>query len=355
MAQEKRKRMGPPKNLAAIVAALTPRAFRDALALRLTLNYTSLPDYFIRAARGIRRTTAVKAVEAFDPWRFLGDLCCLYIAFSAAEPAALAAVLSPAIAALMWRDAYSHPPERSYAESATDVLVMAIFTIVWQTVLLLVAPASALPWPYMATQLSIAMCMVSGWRFVFRMEKPPRQPVVQSYRSAWWTNTLWFIGVGGLVVANTRMIPAAGPRDVLLILIPVIVFTIDFLQHSNAMGGVGRPVTIDSIFTNRKKQELVEKQNRLIRTHAEPTPGFSLAKCIEPLFFLIVAFPIGSAVISSLLGRIAPDDVNWMQMAANTAAFTILSGVWIDIKKVNARAALDLQQRIDSFGKGGAA
>ena len=86
MAQKTHKKAGPPTYIAPIIQALTPRAFRAPLSLQLFTTYTTLPNYFFDAAGGIGRATAIQSVEAFNKFRLLGDLCCVYIALQQKMP-----------------------------------------------------------------------------------------------------------------------------------------------------------------------------------------------------------------------------------------------------------------------------
>ena len=143
MANETYK-IGPPRYVAVVVGALTPRAFRGALTISLTVNYKSFPDYIAKAVKGIRRTTAVQSIAAFNPWRLFGDLCCLYIAFCTAPALPLTVILAVAVAAMVWRDGHIDPPEPSGAEAAADALVLAIFILASQMALLLTVPSLSL-------------------------------------------------------------------------------------------------------------------------------------------------------------------------------------------------------------------
>src|SRR5687768_11001259 len=128
MAQETRK-ITPPRHVVTVVGLLTPREFRTALLVRLAVNYTSLWDCIGHAAEGIRRTTIAQSMQAFNPLRLFGDLCCLYIAFFTLPVLPLIAPLAVAAAVLIWHDGYIHPPQPTAAEAGTDVLVLAPFIV----------------------------------------------------------------------------------------------------------------------------------------------------------------------------------------------------------------------------------
>lgn len=351
MAQETLK-IGPPRYIVAIVGALTPRAFRTALLVRLAADYKTVPGYIAGGIAGIRKTTIVQAVEAFNPWRLVGDLCCLYIAFCTAPALPLTIILAVAVTVLIWRDAYTDPPESSGAEAVTDAIVLGIFIVASQTVLMLALPSMMMS-AGLGIGLSIGMAMVSGWRFAFRMKDPPRGPVLDAYRSVWRTNVLWMIGFAGLCIANTWIVAATWVgRDFLYVFTPLFFFFLDYRMQSNAIGAMVRKDEPLSIRTDPNEQELGAKQNSLLRGQPKTGPELPASKWFEPLFQIVLALPICSAVVSVLVGRIPPENVDWMQLAANTAALVTLSILWIEVKKINAQVALAIQKEIDDLRKG---
>jgi len=303
----------------------------------LSRNYVSLPVYCIDAAWAIPRITTAQSRKSFDSWRLAGDICCLFVAFSSAPPAALALILTVAFAALLWRDGYIHPAEPTGPEAITDGLVVSTCILISQLVLLAgFAPLSA-PARSLLPGLAIAVAVISGWRFVFRMRKSPRPAALESGQSALRLNRLWILAFLFLAATNAEIAPTRDAQEAFFQLAPALLFCIDYRRRSKAIGGVMGTEASHSWRADPDKDDMQANLN-----------GLFLGKWsyLEALAFVALAFPICSAIAKVLAGAIPITNVDWMQLSSNAASFVALTAIWIEIKRVNERAGLAMEAEI---------
>ena len=337
------RKIGPPRIVAALVAWLTPREFRQALRLKLAAQYTSFPKYCVAAMKGIRRTTALKAVEAFDANRMIGDVAALCIAFLPAGPTALAGILALAIPVLVWRDARTHPPVASTGEAAFDGLTVGPFLLAWQLLCWWFQSPFAAPWDAFILGLPMAMATISGWHWIRRWKPASRTPAEEAYRGARRLNVLWVLAIFALTAANTQIVPVGHtgrdkwfPRPLFLLLIA------NRLQANRMGGGIFGFLHL-SIFTDARKQQLVDRGSMLFLHRAQRWFEISLSRCFEIVAFLGIAVEIFFWPVGLWLGYVWPDEIHWSQFAADAAAFVMLLIMWGEIKKINSRVVLAIE------------
>jgi hypothetical protein len=339
---DKAQKFGPPRILESLVRTLTPPAWRDDLSVQLRQRYTSEPfllSYILDAAYALRRVIVEQTAESFSSTRLAGDVCCLLIAFAAAPPASMAAILAVAIAALLCRDAYSHPVEPSGAEAATDGIVVATLIILSQA--LLRGSAFATSPRKLAVGILIEVGLLSGWRFCFR-NKTPRRRLPDPYRAAWRLNMLWAGAGYGLIIANSKiLIPPHGDLDTFFAAAPIVLAT--FAIRLSPNWKPRDPNQPTRLFGDNEREDLAGKLARL--------PVWSKAfwsRLFEFLCFLSLAFPAGWGIVGVALRVYRPVDIDWLQLVANTAALIALWRIWIEMRKINEQAAETLQTEIDN-------
>jgi len=334
----------PPRFIAKIVELLTPREFREALAVQLLKGYTNLLQYLIQAGRYIRFIVALNSRRAFNVRRHAGDVLSVIIAYWAMMPAGrLAACLAVAIPVLIWRDAHKHL-KPSPEDPAMDGFLVGATVLVSQLLLFFPTGSSARDGLLIGTGMS--MVFVSGWRIVFPMNDPAPEPALKPYRRAWRMTLLWLIGAVALIAAGRQILQSNRHLvDFLLGFVPLSVLTISLALRAGAMGSLWRGTVIQTtLFTDVKKEDFRARMNRLFGTTFS---GF-WSQIFERIFFVWIALPIVVVLAEAALGRTPAESVNWLLWLSTAGGFAVLCKTWTEVKNINERAAAELQKEIDA-------
>jgi hypothetical protein len=332
---------GPPAFLAAIVTALTPRSFRQTLAIELLSNYTTLASYCFNAVREIQRATAITGYKSLNWRRMTGDIACVFIAFHALPPPALAAILFITELTLLWRDAHMYPPESCPGEAATDAIILGSSLVGWQVICLLAAHSFTAPATEFFLGLFFAMAMVAGWRFTLRWETkdPTPSEAVRAYRDAWRIYVLWIAAVMALVVGNTRVVVGGDLRDFLCVAGPFVFFVVAARRQSDRIGGRLFDWALMSIGQDLEKVENAARATHLFTKRMKTWKEFSRTHLYEALFFISIALEIAIIPVAVLKHWIPADVVHWFLWSVEIAVFVTLARVWVEVKKIHERLA----------------
>jgi hypothetical protein len=342
----------PPWLIEATVKLFTPREFRQGLAVQLLLDYTTLLQYLIQAALGIRLMVADNAREAFNVRRHAGDVLSVIIGYCAycwmtASIGRLAAILAVAIPVLIWCDAHKHR-KPSPGDAVTDGFLVGVTVLVSQVLLFSPTGLSGMAWTGLLTGTGMSMVFVSGWRTVFSMKDPASEPALEPDRRAWRMTLLWLIGAFALLTAGRQILDSNSQViDFVLGAAFFPVFTISLLLRAGTMCSLlWGPVIKTTLFTHVEKEDLHVRMNRLLRTAFS---GF-WSQFFERIVFIWVALPIAVVLAGAALGRIPAESVNWMLWVSTAGGFAILCKTWTEVKKINERAAAVLQKEIEATG-----
>ncbi len=234
------RKAGPPRFLAAITGALTPRQFRQELAVELLSNYTNLFRYCVDAADRVYGVTKNNVYKAHNSTRLIGDLACVFIAFQMLPVASLSGILVMAALALLWRDGHTYPPDTSSGGAAADGIVLGAALVGWQLFCLLAANPFVAPPREFLLGLPFSMAMVAGWRFNSQWERKPKPTPTEAeraYRDAWRIYILWMLAVAALIGGNTRIVVGGDVRDFFYVIGPATWFVIGARLQSERIGG----------------------------------------------------------------------------------------------------------------------
>src|SRR5262249_17503678 len=145
-----------------------------------------------------------------------------FIAFSVAPFPTWGPLLAAAALASLWRDGYTYPSMPTAHEAATDGFFVGTFILLSQVLLLLPAGSWTVPPAIFLRGLPTGMIRSAGWRFSFRIGRPDRGPLRESYLSAWRLTALWLAGAVALSAGNKNMFLTEGHlRDFLIGLSPM--------------------------------------------------------------------------------------------------------------------------------------
>jgi hypothetical protein len=336
------RKAGPPRFLAVIVGALTPRECRHELAVELLSNYTTLSRYCIDATRRVYDVTRNNVYKARSRTRMIGDLACVFIAFNMLPVASLAGILIITALTLLWRDGHTYPPDTSSGGAAADAIVLGAALVSWQLFCLLAANPFVAPRLEFLLGLPFSMAMVAGWRFNSqwkRKPKPTRTEAERAYRDAWRIYILWMVAAAALITANTRIVVGGDVRDVFYVVVPFTWFVIGARLQSERIGGGLFDWKMIWFGKNLEKLENAERATHLFSKRLKSWRDFSPVHFCEGMFFLSIALEILVFPIGVLLGRTPADPVNWFILPVDAAVFVILAGMWIELKKVHERVA----------------
>ena len=339
----------PPRVIAWLFNLFSPRELRAALAVERRLQgYTTLTEFCVKEVQGIRVAIVDNAREAFNVQRHVGDVLSVVIAsfaYWAPAPAVrLTSILAAAIPVLIWRDAHTHR-KPSPEDAAVDGLFVGAIMLVSQALLFLAGGSSNMAWMGLFVSAGTSMVFVSGWRIIFRMKHPPREPALKPYRRGLRMTLLWLIGAVSLLAADRQILASNSHLvDSLLGAVFFPLLGISLLWRSAGMGSLWfGPV----IRTYSKEEEFKARMNRLFGTEFA---GF-WSQFFERLVFVWIALPMVIVVARVALGRTPPENVNWMLLISNAGGFAVLCKTWIEVKKINERAAAALQNAIDTRKK----
>jgi hypothetical protein len=340
---------GPAKLLATIVEAFAPLSFRAAITSRLFDNFETNPQYCMEAARDIRLTLASNSRKAFNVRRFLGDVMGIFIGFAGfatASIGSLIAIMAVAIPALIWRDAHTHNVELTPGETATDGFALGMTILVSQLLLFFLWGSLSTARAGLLMGTGMSMVFVSGWRLIFRMNEPRRDPALKPYRSAWRMTLLWLIGAASLLAADRQLLSSNSHLfDFVLGAVPFPLFNISLALRAGTMGSLlWGPVIQTTLFMDVKKEAFLAKIKRLFRTAFS---GF-WSLFFERLLFVWIAFPLVLVLARVALGRTPVESVNWILWFSTAGGFAVLCKTWTEVKKFNDRVAAELQKEIVS-------
>jgi len=338
--QERTTKHGPPAGVAAVVAALTPRRFRDALALRLLSDYSSLPDYLYQAARGIARTTAAGAAEAFDRTRFIADLACVFIAFHDMHPVApLAGVLVVSALILTWRDGYAYPPGPAAGEAVIDAIVLQVSLLGWSIVCQLFHSPFAPPVMEIVVEGLFLMGIFGGWRFAVYWKKQPGPSPTDAeiaYKAAKRINYLWYAAIWILAIANGLIVISTGTLLSLFFVAPtLILIQLAERLQSERTGNRFQQQSL-TLTKDPRKQKRYDQSNRLFIKRLS-WKNFTWATLAELLGWTSLAVPIVHTLIAWRLTYITTDQIDWLLLLGNCGIYVILATVWRELKTVNLK------------------
>jgi hypothetical protein len=332
-----------------IVDAATPRIYRKALAARLFENYSSLPDYLLNAARLIFKAVTVQAGPALSGWRLLGDAACVIVAFSpvvftAAGLTPVLAILAVAIPTLIWRDAHIEPPERTADEAAIDGIWLAAAAAFSQPILFLISDSLTIPWPWHLYTLPAGAMLLAIWRFYFRQAKAGA--VLRAYQKAEWMTQLWMCDCVVLCLSNTQIVPSFSElQKFLFTALPLPIYVIALRRKSNAIGGMSsEPLT--ELRIDLEEIENQARTNSVAGSSGQQSSGLDGNWWLKALFFALLAYPIGSALLDWLLADAAAEKIDWLQFGVSAGTFLTLSVAWWELEKINRQVTLALQEEV---------
>jgi len=332
----------PPRWIEAIVKWFMPRS--------ATARLEDLKDYPLpapqlvwKAAGTVSASNLTWTRRAFNFERVLAETFVLSVPFwwTPLLPAVIA--VTSAVAVLRLRDAFIYPGEGTPAEATADSLVGASAIVASQLLLWFVAPSLMMEPALLARGTVIGMLSVSLLRAYFHLKTPEYDPDRQRaagwFKSTWRIMAMWLVACITLIFSSIEAVPGGLVRNFLLGFCPVMSFFLALKLQSDTLQGLFRRHEPITIFTDPVEVELSAKKNALWQRS-----DIVLSQCFEVVFFVVLAFPLVSAVWRWLDGSAA--DVDWPQVATNFAALVTLAYLWTQIKKLNAEALRQIDEAL---------
>ena len=332
----------PPRWIEAFVKWLMPRS---AASRAEDLKDYPLPAWQLvwKAAGTVSASNLTWTRRAFNFERVLAESLVLSTPFwwTPALPAVIAVTSAAGI--LRLRDAFIYPGEGTPAEATADALVAASAMVGSQLLLWLAAPWLMMDPAVVARGTVIGSLSVSLLRAYFHLKTPEYDPdrhrAASWFKATWRIMAMWLIACITLIFSSIEAVPGGLVRNFLLGFCPVMSFFLALKLQSNTLGGLFRRSEPITIFTDPVEQELSAKKNALWQRS-----DIVLSQCFEVVFFVVLAFPLVSAVWRWLDGTAG--DVDWPQVATNFAALLTLAYLWTQIKKLNTEALRQIDEAL---------
>jgi hypothetical protein len=263
--------------------------------VELLSNYTTLFRYCVDAAGLVYGVTRNNVYKARNRTRLIGDLACVFIAFQMLPVAPLAGTLVVAAITLLWRDAYTYPPDTSSGGAAADAVLLGAALVGWQLFCLLAANPFVAPRLEFLMGLPFSMAMVAVWRFDSQWErkpKPTRTEAERAYRDAWRIYILWMAAVAALIGGNTRIVVGGDVRDFFYVVEPFTWFVISARLQSERIGGGLFDWRMTWFGKDLERLENAERATHVFSKRMKSWRDFSPVHLCEGMFFLSIAVEI---------------------------------------------------------------
>jgi len=334
--------------LSSIVEKALPRGLRQQYKDELDEYCPSLSQFVPDSAVNIAGGYWIQAIAAFNKTLALAQTGAVMFSFAAAGfPLRFCIIFGSIFGALTLRDAYTHPGNGSYLDSAADALAAGVSLFLSEALMLTISPSLAVPDSVLYRGAFVCLPLLFTLRMVLR-QPDPRNPFERSrmtakaiYNKVWWLNIVWMAAVIGTILIGAPLMPAWFP-EFFRGSVPVLTFKIWVVLQRNSLV---RHDKTQKLFENPEKTTIARWREDLAKGLSRREPFYWAYRCLEPFFFLQLATPSAVTLWPWLSGR--PADIDLFRLAFNLTAFATLLLSWNYVKAVNRAAAEALQREID--------
>jgi len=276
----------PPRIIEAIIERLVPPASRESVLGDWNESYASTPDYVLRALSALPLLVASQVRRTFNVERVVSQAVVLYLAYALvffARPSSLLAhevlipiliVICTALLALVIRDAYADPEDRSATRAIRDACI-AIAVVVCVEAILSVSHLSRwmLPWWLVFSGGSASIPMLFMVRWFFRPAEGNgvvagavpldqlRRRSEEEYRKAWQLNLVWLIAGVAVIVLMPNL---NGRRDGIFSgLFLIAILFLGYQQSKRGVTGTPQEHGSLSILQDPYRNQLERKRDGL--------------------------------------------------------------------------------------------
>jgi hypothetical protein len=363
----------PPRLIEAIIERLVPPACRESVLGDWNERYDSAPRYVLRAfsalpflvASQVRRTSKVENV--------VSEAVVIYLAFALeffVRPASLVAhqvlipiltVMCTALFALVIRDAYADPEDRSAARTIRDACI-AIAAIVCVEAVLSVSHLSTwlLPWWFILRggRASIPMLFMVRW-FLRPSELNSitagslpldqlRRRSEHEHRKAWQLNLVWLIAGVALIVLMPNV---NGPREdgVFAGLFLITILFLGYIKSKKGLSGTEQEHISLSISQDPYRNQLERKRDGL-----QVWAGggmFNWRGAGATLVFFLIGLDLVPLFLRWMAGVPLPAGLISTKLALAVLGVIILSMFWAVVRTRSLHAARAIQDELDAIDK----
>ena len=331
-----------------IVENVLPRGLRQQYMDESAEYCSSLSQFVPDSAVNIAGGYWIQAIAAFNKTLALAQTGAVMFSFAAAGfPLRFCIIFGSIFGALTLRDAYTHPHNGSYLDSAADALAAGVSLFLSEALMLTISPSLAVPDRVLYRGAFVCVPLLFTLRMVLR-QRDPKNPFEGSkmtakamYNKVWWLNIVWMAAVIGTILIGTPLMPAWFP-EFLRGSVPVLTFKIWLVLQRNSLV---RHDKIQKLFEDQEKKTISRLIETLAKGLSKREPFYWAYRCLEPFFFFQLATPSAVTLWPWLSGR--PAEIDVFLLAFNLTAFATLLLSWNYVKAANRAAAEALQREID--------
>jgi hypothetical protein len=359
----------PPRLIEAIIERLVPPACRESVLGDWNERYASVPEYVLRALSALPFLVASQVRRTFKVENVVSEAVAIYLAFALeffVRPASLLAqqvlipiliVICTALLALVIRDAYADPEDRSAARTIRDACI-AIGAVVSVEAILSVSHLSIwmLPWllVFSGGAASIPMLFIVRWllrpaernRIAAALDQLRRR-AEDEHRKAWQLNLMWLVAGVALIVGMPNV---SGPREdgVFAGLFLITVLFLGYTKSKSGFTGTEQEYASLSISQDAYRTKLERKRDGL--RHWVGGGLFNWKSAGATFVFFLLGLDLFPILLRWMTGLPMPARVS-TKMALAVLGVIILSMFWTVVRTRSLHAARTIQDELDALDK----
>jgi hypothetical protein len=177
----------------------------------------------------------------------------------------------------------------------------------------------------------------------------PFEGLLRLHRRIWYFNNLWLAGAVAYLFATQLAAPSNSFILPFFTNPAIMFFSTAIRMQLNPIGARYRhSMILLGLLTNPDEEEIRMKRDYLL-VGADWFHGFTLQSLCEILGFAFALAPLLIANYEWHIGHPNAATIDWVQMAANAAAWIMLMVTWPYVKMMNRRTAIPFNAAIQTF------
>jgi hypothetical protein len=346
-----------------VIGVLLPRGVRSAYLADIGEYYRSLRQFLPESIVTIACSYFAQARAAFDKVAYTAHIFAAAFCFAASGvPLGLSVAIGAVLAALVLRDAYTHPFEGETKKAwekppappfvldcLTDAAIAGLFLMAAHAALYRVSPSMAMPTKtlfhgaliYLPTMATLRMLMrPKPWgKIPFRRSTMTPEAI---YWATWRLTILWFAAIAFTVWTSPIAIPKWVPfNDTLHGLLPPLTFAVWRRVQRDA---IQKGVVVETLRRQHKNLRREWMQANLLKGVKRRSPFYRGYVILEALFFFQILAPLAMGIWPWLSG--GEPGVDLFRLFFNLATFATLALSWRQVKMTNRVASMVIRRAV---------
>jgi hypothetical protein len=363
----------PPRLIEAIIERLVPPACRESVLGDWNERYASAPEYVLRALSALPFLVASQVRRTFKPENVVGETIAIYLAFALeffVRPASLVAdqvlipiliVICTALLALVIRDAYADPEDRSAARTIRDACI-AIVAVVSVEAILSVSSLSTwkLPWSLVFSGGAASIPMLFMVRWLLRpVERNGiaagalpldqlRRRSEDEHRKAWQLNLMWLIAGVALIILMPN-VNASRDGAIFPGLFLVTILFIGYSKSKRGFTGTEQEYASLSISQDPYRNQLERKRDGL--QHWAGGGMFHWKSAGATFLFFLIGVDLFPLFFGRAVGAPLPATFISTNLGLAVLGVIVLAMFWAVVRARSLHAARAIQDELDAINK----